>query len=92
MTACARLRKPANLIEKMSRQIGQFFLFIGLLVLVIFFATNQINEPAWGYCCSGLSLVGIAFYLLFRSRPHSATGARFRAIRRLRGRGEKTKK
>ena len=37
-------------------RLGQFFLVIGLICLVIFVTTNRVDNPAYGFFIAGLAL------------------------------------
>jgi hypothetical protein len=65
----------------MIRQLGHFFLFIGVILLVIFFATNAANAPAYEFFCWGTPLVILGIYLLWRKRPEQQPRSRFRLLR-----------
>jgi hypothetical protein len=66
----------------MSARIGQFFLYIGLIVLVIFVATSQAQRPAFSYLCGGgLSLV-FGIFLIWRVRRPPPEAGRFRLLRK----------
>jgi hypothetical protein len=65
----------------MSAQIGQFLLVIGLILLVIFFGTDQVNRPAYNYFCGGLVILAIGIYLYWRDRPPAKPSGRFRILR-----------
>ena len=65
----------------MSAQIGQFFLVIGLILLVIFFGTDQVHRPAYTYFCGGLLILLLGIYLYWRDRPPVKPSGRFRILR-----------
>lgn len=65
----------------MSAQIGLFFLVIGLILLVIFFGTDQVNRPAYNFFCGGLVITALGIYLYWRDRPPSTPSGRFRILR-----------
>jgi membrane-bound metal-dependent hydrolase YbcI (DUF457 family) len=75
----------------MISQIGQFFLFIGLIGLLIFFATDQVHNPAYGFCCGGFLSVLLGVLMIWRTRRPPPTEGRFRILRWLRGRRGKKK-
>jgi LPXTG-motif cell wall-anchored protein len=76
----------------MSRQIGQFFLFIGVILLVIFFASDQSQNTPWVYFISGAALVALGGILLWRKRGPDLESSRFRSYRKMRDRPKKVKK
>jgi hypothetical protein len=65
----------------MSAQIGQYLLVIGLILLVIFFGTDQVNRPAYNYFCGSLIMIVIGIYLYWRDRPPAKSSGRFRLFR-----------
>jgi uncharacterized membrane protein YqjE len=70
----------------LSGRIGQFLLFVSLILLIIFFATDQARQPAYAYCCWGVLILILAVLLIWRARtPPPETSARFGLLRRLRG-------
>lgn len=73
----------------MARQIGLFFLFIGVVLLVIFFASDQTDNTVWSYFIGGAVLVALGVVLMRRtSRPDSEHG-RFKTYRKLRNRSKR---
>jgi uncharacterized membrane protein len=68
--------------RKMGAQIGQFLLFIGGILLILFGATVAARGAYWLFCLSGFPLTVMGLYLLWRNRtePPEET-ARFRSIR-----------
>lgn len=73
-------------------KVGQFFIFIGLILLVIFFVSGQGRIPAFGYLLGGLGLVCLGGYLYFQDRPPvDPHTTRFRTVRKVRERREKRK-
>lgn len=73
----------------MKWQVGQFFLFLGLIVLTLFFVTTQTEEPNYVYFCSGFLITILGGYLMWVGRNPLPPADRFRMLRRLR---EKEKK
>jgi len=70
----------------LSGRIGQFLLFVSLILLIIFFATDQARQPVYSFCCSGALILILAILLIWRGRtPPPETSARFGMLRRLRG-------
>ena len=71
-------------------QVGQFLIFLALIVLIVFFITNQVGSPEFLYFCSGFALLILGGYLMWIGRnPTSASSERFRTIRRISHRGQK---
>jgi hypothetical protein len=69
-------------IEK--SRLGSFFLFIGLILLMIFFFTDQAKYPSYGYFFVGATLMFLGGYLWWRDRKPAPESGRFRSIRRMR--------
>jgi len=65
----------------MSAQIGQFLIVIGLIVLVIFFGTDQVDQPAYNYFCGGLIIMLFGIYLYWHDRSPAKSSGRFRILR-----------
>ncbi|MFZ6030530.1 MAG: hypothetical protein ACOYYS_22720 [Chloroflexota bacterium] len=76
----------------MAFRIGQFFVFMGLLLFLIFYASYAGNRPeenffGWGLLC----LAGGAF-LMYQNRKPAGDVERFRGIRSYRQRQEARRK
>ncbi len=65
----------------MIAKVGQFFLVIGLILLVIFFGTDQMDRPAYNFFCGGLTIIIFGIYLYWRDRPPAQPSGRFRLLR-----------
>jgi hypothetical protein len=66
-------------------KIGRFLFFIGLIVLVIFFAMDQAKNPSYRYFCVGIIVVILGGLLMMRGRqPPPVESMRFRTVRRWR--------
>ena len=66
-------------------QIGEFFLVIGVILVAVFFVTDQSRNPQYSLFFGGLlaSVAGIS--LMVRNRePITGDSARFRGVRRYR--------
>ena len=71
-------------------KIGQYFMFIGLILLVIFFVSSQGHSPAFEYLVGGLGLTILGGYIFFQDRnPVEPNTTRFRSLRKLRERRAK---
>jgi hypothetical protein len=51
----------------LAGRIGVFFLFIGLIGLVVFFATAQTSTPSYALCCSSWVLLFLGGFALKRN-------------------------
>jgi len=70
--------------EIRPNRFGQFLFLTGLLLMVVFFATDQMRDPQ--FCLFGLGLGGIVLggYLVWRSHvPQALSADRFRTLRRM---------
>jgi len=76
----------------MKRQIGLFFLLLGLLGLILFVATFLSNSPIWWLGFVSTLFVIFGGWLLSKSRTSPPTDERFRSYRRYRSRREEGKK
>jgi uncharacterized membrane protein YfcA len=66
----------------MGRQVGMFFLFVGMIVVFVFAASLQLGSPEYSYCLIGLLLVILGGYLIYRNRRTPEPAERFRILRR----------
>lgn len=73
----------------MGRQIGLFFLVVGLLVVFIFAASFQVNQPEYVACLIGLASLMLGAFLIYRYRRRPAETDRFRLIGKMRNRKKK---
>ena len=67
-----------------KHKIGRFLLFIGLILLVVFFAVDQSLHPSYGYFCVGVIVVLLGGLLMVRGQQPPAESMRFRTLRRRR--------
>jgi len=66
-------------------QIGQFFLVIGVIMLAVFFVTDQSQNPQFLLFFGGLLVVAAGVSLMLRNRtPLTGDSPRFRSVRRYR--------
>ena len=66
-------------------QIGQFFLVVGVIMLAVFFVTDQGKNPQFMLFFIGLLIVAAGVSLMVRNRaPLSSESMRFRGVRRYR--------
>jgi lipid-A-disaccharide synthase-like uncharacterized protein len=65
-------------------RFGQFLFIMGLLLLVAFFATDQMRNPQFCLFFWGAGALGLGVFLIWRNRPAQArTADRFRTVRRV---------
>ena len=73
-------------------RVGQFFLLLGLIALVIFFATRQSQTPMYALLCGGLALVSLGIYIFWRSWKAPEESGRFRSWRKWQDKRKQKKK
>ncbi len=64
-------------------KIGRFLFFIGVILLVVFFAMDQAKSPAYGYFCIGVIAVILGGTLMMRGFKAPDESARFRTLRQV---------
>ncbi len=64
-------------------RVGTFFIFIGLVLLVIFFIADQNQSPQVGFFFSGLIMTFLGVYLIWKDWKPRRSSSRFRLIRKL---------
>lgn len=69
-------------------QIGQFLLYIGLIALILFFITDQVNQPYYLVFCFGVLIMILGGYIMWRYRSPAPSSGRFRMFRRDSGKGQ----
>lgn len=62
-------------------QIGQFLLYIGLIALILFFITDQVNTPYYLVFCFGVLIIILGGYIMWRYRSPAPPSRRFRILR-----------
>jgi Na+/melibiose symporter-like transporter len=65
-------------------KIGRFLFFIGLILLVVFFAMDQAKHSAYGYFCVGVIVVFLGGILMLRGQRPPDESMRFRTLRKWR--------
>jgi hypothetical protein len=65
-------------------KLGRFLLFVGLILLVVFFAMDQAANPSYGYFCVGAVAVFLGGVLMMRGHKPPDESMRFRTVRRWR--------
>jgi hypothetical protein len=66
-------------------RVGQFFFFIGLLLLVIFFASLLSGDPQFIACLSGGAVFALGVIAMWKGRnPEPLHDERFSILRRSR--------
>lgn len=72
--------------------VGQFFVLLGILLLVFYFATSQVDSPIVYYFCFGVILLLFGVYMMWIGRNPPIASDRFRSIRRMSEKRNKPKK
>lgn len=66
-------------------RVGEFFFFIGLMILVIFFASLQSGDPQFIACLSGGAMFVLGVIAMWKGRnPEPPHDERFSILRRSR--------
>jgi hypothetical protein len=73
----------------LTSKIGAFFLIVGGLALVIFFASTASEAPSFDFLLVGLGSTLLGGYLIFQGREPPAPSGRFRILNRKRKKEEK---
>ncbi len=68
----------------MSARIGWFFVIVGSLSLLIFFASDVARETAYPYLCVGMGSVVLGLVLWSSNRPKAQPNGRFSMLRKKR--------
>jgi hypothetical protein len=71
------------------RRVGLFFLFIGMISLVIFFTADHSTDPGVEYFFFGLLFVVMGGTLIWRDRKPPQESKRFRILRRKKSKAER---
>lgn len=64
-------------------RVGTFFIFIGLVLLAIFFIADTNQNPQVGFFFAGLIITFLGVYLIWKDWKPRKPSSRFRLIRRL---------
>jgi hypothetical protein len=67
-------------------RVGQYFLFIGVILLIIFFSIDPGAPPLFSFFFWGIGLIGLGLYLIRRDWTKPPPSGRFRLFRKLRRR------
>lgn len=66
-----------------NAKIGVYLLVIGFLAMALFFASDQAGEPYFILFCAGVTIIPLAFYLIWHFRNPPTPSDRFSTLRRL---------
>ena len=70
---------------ELKQRIGNFFILIGVLLLIFFFASNANSTPNFIFLLAGLGLIVLGLQMIRRPRSEPTESGRFRTVRRLFG-------
>jgi len=70
-------------------RVGQFFLFIGLILLIIFFTTDHSQNKGAEYLLIGLLSCIFGIALIWRNRKPHQESKRFRIFRKRQSKAER---
>jgi disulfide bond formation protein DsbB len=73
-------------------RLGQFLFFIGIILLIIFFVSDQNTYFQPGFFFIGLILSFLGVYLIWRDWKPTGKSSRFRTLRRMRKKDDLDKK
>lgn len=73
----------------MGRQIGFFFLVVGLIIVFMFAASFQVGRPEYFLCLMGLASLMLGAFLAYRYRRTQTSANRFRMINKMRRKEKK---
>ena len=63
-------------------QVGQFLILVGVLILIVFFASDQIKTPNYLFFCSGIVICFLGGLVMWQGRNPSQPSERFRLFRK----------
>jgi hypothetical protein len=64
-------------------RLAQFFLIIGIVLLVVFFGTDQSQSPQFGLFFIGALITGVGAFLLAKSYKPPPPSTRFQGIKKI---------
>lgn len=73
-------------------RLGTFFLLIGFVMLVLFFGTDQSQNPQYLLFFGGTPLTALGVYLIWRNRKPPQASSRFSGLRHIMNRSKETPK
>lgn len=65
-------------------RVGLFFLFLGVILLVLFIGTEQVNQPQYPLCFAALVVLALGTALILREAKPAQPVERFRLLRQFR--------
>jgi K+ transporter len=76
------------LMQVSKSKIGAFFLYIGLILVVVFFATDPTEVSSYGAFFGGVACVWLGLFLIWRDLKTPGESQRFRRWRAWREKGK----
>jgi hypothetical protein len=73
-----------------THRVGCFFLMVGVLVFIVFLASDMSRAPQFGALWLSLPILGLGFYLWRKGRPKPRPSGRFGLFNRMRSREKAT--
>jgi sugar phosphate permease len=64
-------------------RVGQFFVFVGIIILVVFFISDHVKAPNYIYFCSGFVLLVLGVYAMWRGRNPPELSGRFGMLKKV---------
>ena len=71
-------------------QVGQFLILVGIILLIVFVASDQIKTPEYLFFCSGIVICGLGGLVMWQGRNPPQPSERFRLFRK-RGENDREK-
>ena len=76
----------------MTGRIGWFFVIVGSVLLLIFFASDLAKQTSYEFLCLGMLAVVFGISLWSKGRPPAQPSGRFNALRKLNETSKKPKR
>jgi len=70
---------------QLKQRIGNFLILIGILLLILFFASNANETPNFLFLLGGVGSVFLGYQFAKRPRIEPSESKRFRTVRRIMG-------
>ncbi len=76
----------------LKNRLGTFFILIGFVLLVLFFASDYLRAPQGWYLLIGAASFGFGIFLVAGTDKPKESNERFRLMRKMFGNDKKEKK
>ena len=63
-------------------RVGQFFVFVAIIILIVFFVSDRLQAPNYIYFCSGFILLVLGVYAMWRGRNPPELSGRFGMLKK----------